>query len=180
MKATHIIHAAGPKFQEEDLEKKLRETMTNSLRAAETAGISQVAFSPRHGHRFLRHPAPCKRPGHPGSDRRIRPCSDMCKKGALRSTGRRTSAPQREEDTRPPSQGACPGDGTLTRAEKDDWKDGGVIFPPRPGEVAPGQSSKSLPPDRRSRIRRSALRSSPCCWRRRGRRAGSARPTRDP
>jgi O-acetyl-ADP-ribose deacetylase len=46
MKATYIIHAAGPKFQEEDEEAKLRRTMLAALRAAETKGIKRLAFPP--------------------------------------------------------------------------------------------------------------------------------------
>ncbi len=46
MKAKKIIHAVGPKFQEEDMEGKLRKTMENSLLQAETNGIKRVAFPP--------------------------------------------------------------------------------------------------------------------------------------
>jgi len=38
------VHAVGPRFQEEDLEAKLRTTMLNCLREAETRGITQLAF----------------------------------------------------------------------------------------------------------------------------------------
>jgi O-acetyl-ADP-ribose deacetylase (regulator of RNase III) len=46
MKAKRIIHAVGPKFQEEDIEGKLRKTMENALRRAEENGITRVAFPP--------------------------------------------------------------------------------------------------------------------------------------
>jgi len=46
MKANHIIHAVGPRFQEEDLESKLRATILNVLRLADEKGIKAVAFPP--------------------------------------------------------------------------------------------------------------------------------------
>ncbi len=46
MKARHIIHACGPKFQEPDVDKKLRECMWSSLRAADTAGVKTLAYPP--------------------------------------------------------------------------------------------------------------------------------------
>ena len=46
MKAKHIIHAVGPRFQEEDLQTKLRTTITNALKCAEDKGIKQVALPP--------------------------------------------------------------------------------------------------------------------------------------
>jgi len=46
LKAKHIVHAAGPAFQEENLEEKLRATIANVLRRAEEQGISQIAFPP--------------------------------------------------------------------------------------------------------------------------------------
>lgn len=46
MKANKIIHAVGPRFQEEDIESKLRTTMENALRCAETSGIEHIAFPP--------------------------------------------------------------------------------------------------------------------------------------
>ncbi len=46
MKASYIIHAAGPKFQEQDTEGKLRATMVNALKAADAKGIKRVAFPP--------------------------------------------------------------------------------------------------------------------------------------
>ena len=44
--AQHIVHAVGPKFQEEDTEHKLRATIQNSLRAADAKGIKVLAFPP--------------------------------------------------------------------------------------------------------------------------------------
>lgn len=44
LKAEHIIHAVGPKFQEPDTEGKLRTTVINSLKRAEEAGIARLAF----------------------------------------------------------------------------------------------------------------------------------------
>jgi len=46
MNAKHIIHACGPKFQEPDIEKKLRDCMRSSLRAADKAGVKTLAFPP--------------------------------------------------------------------------------------------------------------------------------------
>ena len=46
MNARHIIHACGPKFQEADLERKLRQCVRSSLRAADKAGLKTVAFPP--------------------------------------------------------------------------------------------------------------------------------------
>jgi O-acetyl-ADP-ribose deacetylase (regulator of RNase III) len=44
LKAKHIIHAVGPKFQEKDTEEKLRRTTENALKAAEELGVKRVAF----------------------------------------------------------------------------------------------------------------------------------------
>ncbi len=44
MKARFIIHAVGPRFQEEDTEKKLETTVKNALRRAEEKGIQRLAF----------------------------------------------------------------------------------------------------------------------------------------
>jgi O-acetyl-ADP-ribose deacetylase len=44
LKAKYILHAVGPRFQEEDLEAKLRRTMDNVLRKAEEKGIQSLAF----------------------------------------------------------------------------------------------------------------------------------------
>jgi len=46
MKAQNIIHAVGPRFQEEDLEKKLETTVENCLKLAEEKGFKQIAFPP--------------------------------------------------------------------------------------------------------------------------------------
>ena len=46
MKAKHIIHACGPKFQEENTEHKLKSTIINVLKAAESNGIESIAFPP--------------------------------------------------------------------------------------------------------------------------------------
>lgn len=46
MNAKHIVHACGPKFQEHDLEKKLRQCMLSSLTAADKAGVKTLAFPP--------------------------------------------------------------------------------------------------------------------------------------
>jgi O-acetyl-ADP-ribose deacetylase (regulator of RNase III) len=46
MKARFIIHAVGPKFQEEDTEHKLKATIDNALRLAEEKGIKNIAFPP--------------------------------------------------------------------------------------------------------------------------------------
>jgi len=44
LKARSIIHAVGPRFQEEDLTAKLRATVLNCLTAAEQKGLKQIAF----------------------------------------------------------------------------------------------------------------------------------------
>jgi O-acetyl-ADP-ribose deacetylase (regulator of RNase III) len=44
LKAKHIIHAVGPRFQEEETEAKLRMTVHNSLRLAEKNEIRRIAF----------------------------------------------------------------------------------------------------------------------------------------
>jgi O-acetyl-ADP-ribose deacetylase (regulator of RNase III) len=44
LKAKYIIHANGPKFQEEEAESKLRSTILNSLKLADEKGIKQVAL----------------------------------------------------------------------------------------------------------------------------------------
>lgn len=46
MKADYIIHAVGPKFQEQDEEAKLRKTMVSVLKRAEEKGIKRLAFPP--------------------------------------------------------------------------------------------------------------------------------------
>jgi O-acetyl-ADP-ribose deacetylase (regulator of RNase III) len=57
MKADYIIHAVGPKFQEEGLPDKLRATIVNALKAAEDKGINAVAF-PAMGVGFYGVPLP--------------------------------------------------------------------------------------------------------------------------
>jgi O-acetyl-ADP-ribose deacetylase (regulator of RNase III) len=46
MKAKFIVHAVGPAFQEDNLEEKLRVTIRNTLREAESKGITQIALPP--------------------------------------------------------------------------------------------------------------------------------------
>lgn len=46
MKAKHIVHAVGPRFQEEDTEGKLRTTVLNALKRAEEKKIKRLAFPP--------------------------------------------------------------------------------------------------------------------------------------
>lgn len=46
MKAKYIIHAVGPKFQEENLEDKLKTTIENVLKEADKKGIEKIAFPP--------------------------------------------------------------------------------------------------------------------------------------
>jgi len=46
LSATTIIHAVGPRFQEQDLEDKLRRTIVNTLRKADELSIARIAFPP--------------------------------------------------------------------------------------------------------------------------------------
>lgn len=46
LKAKYIVHAVGPSFQEEDIEKKLRTTILNALKEAEAKGIKKLAVPP--------------------------------------------------------------------------------------------------------------------------------------
>ena len=46
MKAKKIIHAVGPKFQEENTKSKLEKTMQSALSKAVEAGVDSVAFPP--------------------------------------------------------------------------------------------------------------------------------------
>ena len=46
MKNKYIVHAVGPKFQEEDIESKLHATIINALKAADEKGIKKLAFPP--------------------------------------------------------------------------------------------------------------------------------------
>lgn len=44
MKAKYIVHAVGPKFQEEDMEKKLAATIRNALKEADKKEITSIAL----------------------------------------------------------------------------------------------------------------------------------------
>ena len=44
LKASHIIHAVGPRFQEEDIAGKLRTTVANSLQRAEEKQVKRLAL----------------------------------------------------------------------------------------------------------------------------------------
>ena len=44
LKAQYIIHAVGPKFQEEDTEAKLRKTVQSALERADEKGARRIAF----------------------------------------------------------------------------------------------------------------------------------------
>ena len=46
LQAGFIVHAVGPRFNEEDTEGKLRTTVLNSLKAAEEKGAKRIAFPP--------------------------------------------------------------------------------------------------------------------------------------
>lgn len=46
LKAKYILHAVGPKFQEADLESKLRKTILKTLQAAAEKQIESIAFPP--------------------------------------------------------------------------------------------------------------------------------------
>ena len=46
LKATFIVHAVGPRFNEDDTEGKLRTTVLNSLRAAEAKHVKRIALPP--------------------------------------------------------------------------------------------------------------------------------------
>ena len=46
MKSKYIVHAVGPRFQENDTESKLRTTMQNALKVAQEKGIHEIAFPP--------------------------------------------------------------------------------------------------------------------------------------
>ncbi len=55
LKATFILHAVGPRFQEEDVEDKLRTTVVNVLKKADEHGIQRVAL-PAMGRGFYAVP----------------------------------------------------------------------------------------------------------------------------
>lgn len=44
LKATYIVHALGPRFNEEDTEGKLRATVLGALKAAEEKGVKRLAL----------------------------------------------------------------------------------------------------------------------------------------
>jgi len=44
LKAKYILHAVGPRFQEADMEQKLRKTVLNCLKIAEDKGIKEIVF----------------------------------------------------------------------------------------------------------------------------------------
>ncbi len=46
MPAKHIIHACGPKFQEPELETKLRQCMVSTLKCADANSLASIAFPP--------------------------------------------------------------------------------------------------------------------------------------
>ena len=46
LKAELIIHAVGPRFQEPEMEKKLRKTVENVLKEASAKGVKKIAFPP--------------------------------------------------------------------------------------------------------------------------------------
>jgi len=46
LKAQHIIHAVGPRFNEPDTEGKLRTTIANCLKAADEKGMKRIALPP--------------------------------------------------------------------------------------------------------------------------------------
>lgn len=57
LKARWIVHAVGPRFQEEDLEARLRTTVINALRRADEKGIKTLAL-PAMGAGFYGVPIP--------------------------------------------------------------------------------------------------------------------------
>jgi O-acetyl-ADP-ribose deacetylase (regulator of RNase III) len=44
LKASYIVHAVGPRFNEDDMAGKLRHTVLNSLKAAEERGVKRIAL----------------------------------------------------------------------------------------------------------------------------------------
>lgn len=46
LKAKYIIHANGPKFQEDNVEEKLKITIENSLKLADDKGVKSIALPP--------------------------------------------------------------------------------------------------------------------------------------
>ena len=61
LKASWIIHAVGPKFQEPDLEGKLRTTMLNALARAEEKRIKRLSFPAMGAGYYGIDPALCAR-----------------------------------------------------------------------------------------------------------------------
>lgn len=57
LKARYIVHAVGPRFQEEDLASKLRATVLNALRRADEKGVKTIAL-PAMGTGFYGVPLP--------------------------------------------------------------------------------------------------------------------------
>ena len=57
MKAKFIVHAVGPRFQEEDMDAKLRTTVENALKQADAKGITAIAL-PAMGVGFYGVPLP--------------------------------------------------------------------------------------------------------------------------
>jgi O-acetyl-ADP-ribose deacetylase (regulator of RNase III) len=46
LNSNFIVHAVGPRFQEDETEQKLEKTMENALKAAKEKGIAKIAFPP--------------------------------------------------------------------------------------------------------------------------------------
>ena len=46
LKASFIIHAVGPKYQEEDEDRKMRDTVLNALKRADENQVKRIAFPP--------------------------------------------------------------------------------------------------------------------------------------
>jgi O-acetyl-ADP-ribose deacetylase (regulator of RNase III) len=46
LKAKYIVHAVGPRFQEADMEGKLKTVTLNALKQAESKGVERLAFPP--------------------------------------------------------------------------------------------------------------------------------------
>ncbi len=57
LKARYIVHAVGPRFQEEDLEGRLRTTVQSALRRADEKGVKTLAL-PAMGAGFYGIPLP--------------------------------------------------------------------------------------------------------------------------
>ena len=57
LKANHIIHAVGPRFQEEGIEDKLKSTIINILKLADQKNIKEIAL-PAMGTGFYGIPLP--------------------------------------------------------------------------------------------------------------------------